>query len=785
MRKPRTCTLIVFSSILLIAFCFNTNPASAQEQQIQNLRAFAKLYGYIKFFHPSDPASQIDWDKFAIYGCERVNDAQNINELKTTLEELFRPIAPTVQIYISQEKPEPLIKAPQDKTAKIVAWQHLGVGLGGAKLYKSIRTNRENIVATAGSSFGTVTQSVGAKEFRGKQIKITASVKANVSGSSNQGQLWLRVDRENKQMGFFDNMHDRPIKSNEWHEYEIAGDVADDAIRIVFGCFLNGMGQIWIDDFKLLFKEANGDWKTIQIENPGFETETNGKPAMWSTPSQGYTYQISNENPCVGMSSCLIENMGSKYTGVLFAKMPKIGELIDKELCEGLFCQIPLALPSERMDAHGGANREAFAALSSKLKQINTADLTADSELVRLAGIVIAWNVFQHFYPYFDVVETDWDATLPDMLKKALADKNEEDFYDTLRLLVAMIHDGHGGVYSKLQNTRAGFPFLIDWIEDKAIIVFPKDTNNFNVGDIVVSIDGIPAQEVLAKEEMYISGSPQWKRSKALHRFGYGKEGSTAKIIIKRDNQTLEITAARNTKEYLTEPKEHLFEEIEDGIFYVDLDKVDMPEIAAKMDELANAKGVIFDLRGYPKNTVEVISHLLTEADTSSAWMRTPRIVYPDRENMAGYMNHAWFIPAQTPHIKGKVVFITDGRAISYAESYMSFIEHYRLGDIVGQPTAGTNGNVNAFNLPGGFRITWTGMKVVKHDGSQHHLIGVLPTVPAKRTIGGIRDAAKQPSSLFDRLIGYQANVSSLDHADLDSAEQLQTDEVSCGGMKC
>jgi hypothetical protein len=31
-------------------------------------------------------------------------------------------------------------------------------------------------------------------------------------------------------------------------------------------------------------------------------------------------------------------------------------------------------------------------------------------------------------------------------------------------------------------------------------------------------------------------------------------------------------------------------------------------------------------------------------------------------------------------------------------------------------------------------------MRVLKHDGSQHHLIGVLPTVPVEPTIEGIRE---------------------------------------------
>ena len=71
---------------------------------------------------------------------------------------------------------------------------------------------------------------------------------------------------------------------------------------------------------------------------------------------------------------------------------------------------------------------------------------------------------------------------------------------------------------------------------------------------------------------------------------------------------------------------------------------------------------------------------------------------------------------------------LTDARAISYAETCMGIVEHYRLGTIVGEPTAGTNGNVNSIPLPGGYRVSFTGMKVLKHDGSVHHGVGIRPT---------------------------------------------------------
>ncbi len=97
-----------------------------------------------------------------------------------------------------------------------------------------------------------------------------------------------------------------------------------------------------------------------------------------------------------------------------------------------------------------------------------------------------------------------------------------------------------------------------------------------------------------------------------------------------------------------------------------------------------------------------------------------------------------WQIAPNAPFLGAPKAFITDGRAISYAESCLGIIEHYKLGEIVGQPTAGTNGNVNPFSLIGGYWVSWTGMKVLKHDGSQHHGVGILPTVPVERTIEGI-----------------------------------------------
>lgn len=92
----------------------------------------------------------------------------------------------------------------------------------------------------------------------------------------------------------------------------------------------------------------------------------------------------------------------------------------------------------------------------------------------------------------------------------------------------------------------------------------------------------------------------------------------------------------------------------------------------------------------------------------------------------------------RAPRLSARVAWLTDERAISRAETYLHMVEHHGVGTIVGRPTAGTNGNVHVFEVPGGYRIAWTAMRVLRLDGSQFHAVGVRPTVWVEPTLAGI-----------------------------------------------
>ena len=62
------------------------------------------------------------------------------------------------------------------------------------------------------------------------------------------------------------------------------------------------------------------------------------------------------------------------------------------------------------------------------------------------------------------------------------------------------------------------------------------------------------------------------------------------------------------------------------------------------------------------------------------------------------------------------------------------------MAPIVGGPTAGSNGGVNVYVLPGGYRVSYTGQVAVRLDGTRFHGVGVLPTVPVRRTVKAIAE---------------------------------------------
>lgn len=732
-------------SLLLLVLSFGGYAQT--NQQIDNQYAFAKVYGYLKYFYPGDEAAKIDWDKFAIYGAQKVENCKDATELKNTLNKLVGELMPGVKIIDQSEnyKFDAALLTPNNLSGyELVSWQHLGVGLVKdiRSPYQSLRTNRNTVYKTDFKGFGTTSAEINAKQFVGKTFEFTG--RAKMVNGSGDGHLWVRIDDVNHKIGFFDNMDDRPIKTKEWASFTIKGKVDDKAAAIYIGSFLSGLGTFIIDDLSLKIEGKEIYRADFQSES----TDSSPKEMVVSSPrststSEKYNFVIKevDDNKHLVISSPLDAEKPQIINKKPFEQHAKLGEYIEKSIGSNLKLIAPIALYGTKDNTYPAVDTTKAALM---LSEINDANYTLKgTELsFRLGNLINTWNIFQHFFPYFDIAKTDWNEDLKSSLKEAYQTQDGNGYNDLLKRLTAKLKDGHIGVRYTGSNLQYYPPITWKFAGDDLVITAVIDNSlNLKIGDVVKQINGEDINNYFAKVyEKISSGTKGYLKYRAETESLMGTKDSSFKLKIAGGKEFNLLRNIDPSAYYAKLPKQDTIKSLGNGITYLNISNAKMKIINDSLPLLQQSKAIICDLRGYPTDNNGFIEYLLKQDDTSKEWMQIPQIIYPDQENLAGYQKIGWGLKAKKPHLKAKIYFLIDGQAISYAESYMSFIEHYKLATIIGQPTAGTNGNVNSITLPGGYSMRFTGMKVLKHDGSQHHGIGIIPNIYVEQTAKGIKE---------------------------------------------
>ncbi|MBJ7310448.1 transcriptional regulator [Rugamonas sp. CCM 8940] len=110
-------------------------------------------------------------------------------------------------------------------------------------------------VAGDGKSWGSLTQQIGADNYRGRRVRFQAKVKSrDVDGWAG---LWMRADSQSTQGAAFYNSQDKPIKGSvAWQTRSVVLDVPADAESMLFGVINSGSGEVWMDELSL---EVVGD----------------------------------------------------------------------------------------------------------------------------------------------------------------------------------------------------------------------------------------------------------------------------------------------------------------------------------------------------------------------------------------------------------------------------------------------------------------------------------------------------------------------------------------------
>lgn len=734
----------VATCAMLALFAATATGASpdASDHRYEQVAAFARLYGVVRYFYPGDAAQNIDWNRFAVAGVTDARQAHDRADLQRKLTALLAPLGPGIEIVPTHTAFPSALPSTTAPGEPLVAWRYLGFPAAPHSTYARERTAR-----FAGEPFIALTTTMSAGALHGKTVRLRGSIRA-LSSSTTQGLgMWLRVDRPGKSSGFFENTVAGQMHDQAWHDYAISAPVGSEASQLVFG-FTMTMQKGASDptagfrNLALEVSDGRGGWTPLAI--PALQAA--GKPSTpWHLSLMGQSdskaTSASWRQAGADAGYLVVQHHGAMADGLLFDAPAVAGKTAEFPLGADLKARVALTLTDTQ--ARPSPDRAtALAALQARLAAMPDPKTSVASSAVREADIVVAWNVLRHFYPYWDVIHVDWDRALPQALVAADNATSRTTEKQALQRLIAPLEDAHGTVFDTTMKKGASLPIALAPVEQQWVVVATTEPDKVQLGDVVTAMDGVPMPQAREDADALASGQPSARPWKALQGIVWGPADESHTFGLRHaDGTTGSVTLAYTEKAVPLAARPAPIAELKPGIWYVDVARTDMALFNANIAQLAHAHAMIYDVRGYPKDfalSKAIPAHLLDHAERAT-WMHIPRYIGPFGE-LAGYQDIGWNIQPVAPHFASRAIFLADGGTISQAEAIMGYVQDDKLGTIVGSTTRGVDGDITSFRVPSGFNVIFTGMKVTHHDGvSRYHALGTSPDVRVQPTIAGIR----------------------------------------------
>ena len=364
-------------------------------------------------------------------------------------------------------------------------------------------------------------------------------------------------------------------------------------------------------------------------------------------------------------------------------------------------------------------------------------------ELRVLAGIRI-WAALDELNPYRELV-ADWDRALADTIPVLEAAGDEDAYVHALRVFGTRLHDGHVGIWRGGKFAKPhGMPAIaLRLVEGQLAITKLLDPaeaarHNLAIGDVVETIDGKPATTALAVTREITSGGTSESRDQAAaDQVLDGIDGSTVVVGV-RGKGDVTLTRSKDSYKGYASTGPH-WKRLADGIGYLDLTTLTVPEVAPALAELRDTRALIVDIRGYPKGTAWTLAPLLNVRHSKLAAAFDRPQVTADEQDMTHFVQGMPPTPPRAELYRGKVIVLIDDRAVSQAEHTCLFLNEAAQPTFIGSPTHGSNGDVTGFYLPGDLRMVFTGEAVRFLDGTQLQQRGVQPQIVVRPTLSGLR----------------------------------------------
>ncbi|PWN60477.1 S41 family peptidase [Chryseobacterium viscerum] len=585
--------------------------------------------------------------------------------------------------------------------------------------------------------------------YRGKEITMEGYIKTeNVENSA--GLFITFEDQQEIQIESKDIKTENLNGTTDWKKYTITVNIPEASNKIMMGGFLKGKEKVLFDQFKLYI-----DGKNIEELSP---QDLSQSPDEFFLDSQfrmnglnkkqidnlyqlgktwGYLKYHSPENSKGNLNwdyelFRFLPNINSKnFDYLLYSWCKSFSTALKTDIKENYYIDW---VPNEGNPIF--KNEESYLRMKW------------DDDGMKLLALFRYWNSINYFFPYKDLIGKNWDLVLKDYIPKIVHTDDELSYKLVLLELTKEINDTHAGIYDfgSIIDEFYGIneaPLKTRFIGDQLVITDISKQNTasgFAVGDIITEINHKKVNDLLAEKAKYIPAS----NKAALLR-------DISSIILKTNENDIVITLQHNNgklsdislqtipgQDLILEKSIPTHKELDHNIGYIYPAVITKEEIHTVMKKFMNKKGIIIDLRCYPKEfSTSILSDYFFPTSKEFAQFKTTSLQHPGKFEVSG---NAKIGKTNRNYYKGKVAILVDETTQSASEFIVMALRTVPQSVVIGSQTAGADGDVSKILLPGGVSTSISGLGVYYPNGKGTQRTGISIDIQVKQNLQSIRN---------------------------------------------
>ncbi len=370
----------------------------------------------------------------------------------------------------------------------------------------------------------------------------------------------------------------------------------------------------------------------------------------------------------------------------------------------------------------------------------------------RMLALFRYWSIIQYFSPNRHLMGENWNAVMTQYVPRFYNAANEFEYKMSVWSLIGRIHDTHANIWN---TDPAIVPYRgvnaasvkVRFIEEKLVVTgYWNQTGQqtgLQVGDVIETIDGQTVQDYVNEHLEYTPASNYPTQLRDIALYILRTNNNSLSVTYRRDGVPGAVTMRTypranvfNASTYW-DPNKPPFELIGTDIAYIFSGTLQEGQTKSLIPQIQPTRGLIIDMRSYPSDNTFLfyMTTLLVPGPANFATVSQGSISTPGLFTL----RNSFPVGGAGTYYNGKVVIMVNEITQSSAEFHTMAFRITPGAVVIGSTTAGADGNVSEFFLPGGLRTWISGIGIYYPDGRETQRIGIVPDIVVKPTIAGVK----------------------------------------------